>query len=112
MKDATAFAGSLGIRLPVFQASVGVESLVFTQFHVASVVCSPGQYAFRQPPGQLYNLRTDPGETNNLHTEHPGLPARVEYDLTPFGTGLAGILAQLRELNAAVEKKTPPATSA
>lgn len=44
-------------------------------------------------------------------TEHPGLPARVEYDLTPLGTGLAGILAQLRELNAAVEKEAPPQTS-
>jgi DNA-binding HxlR family transcriptional regulator len=41
-------------------------------------------------------------------TEHPGLPARVEYDLTPLDTGLAGILAQLRELNAVVEKETPP----
>lgn len=33
-------------------------------------------------------------------TEHPGLPARVEYSLTPSGQKLAAILEQLRELNA------------
>lgn len=32
-------------------------------------------------------------------TEFPGLPARVEYHLTPAGKKLAGILAQLRDLN-------------
>lgn len=42
-------------------------------------------------------------------TEYPGLPARVEYDLTTMGIGLAGILAQLRELNAAVEREAPDA---
>lgn len=33
-------------------------------------------------------------------TEHPGLPARVEYALTSSGQKLAAILDQLRELNA------------
>lgn len=32
-------------------------------------------------------------------TEHPGLPARVDYSLTASGQKLAGILQQLRELN-------------
>lgn len=32
-------------------------------------------------------------------TEHPGLPAHVEYTLTSSGTKLADILDQLRELN-------------
>jgi DNA-binding HxlR family transcriptional regulator len=32
-------------------------------------------------------------------TEHPGLPARVDYDLTPAGEKLAAIIGQLRELN-------------
>lgn len=32
-------------------------------------------------------------------TEHPGLPARVDYSLTPSGQKLADILRQLRELN-------------
>ena len=32
-------------------------------------------------------------------TEFPGLPARVEYDLTPTGTRLAQIIAQIHELN-------------
>lgn len=46
-----------------------------------------------------------------LHrTEHPGLPARVEYSLTPLGEGLAGILAQVRDLNASLGKdESPPA---
>ncbi len=42
-----------------------------------------------------------------VRTEHAGLPARVEYDLTPLGIGLAGILAQLRELNTAVGQTAP-----
>ncbi len=33
-------------------------------------------------------------------TEHPGLPAHVDYDLTQAGEKLGGILAQLRTLNA------------
>lgn len=44
-------------------------------------------------------------------TEYPGLPARVEYDLTALGTGFSEILAQLRDLNAAIEKETPPPAS-
>ena len=40
-----------------------------------------------------------------LRTEHPGLPARVEYTLTPSGKKLAAILDQLRDLNA--EHETP-----
>jgi hypothetical protein len=33
----------------------------------------------------------------------------VEYNLTPLGARLAGILAQLRELDAAIEVDTPTA---
>ena len=33
-------------------------------------------------------------------TEHPGLPARVEYELSAKGQKLAGIIGQLRELDA------------
>lgn len=40
-------------------------------------------------------------------TEHSGLPARVDYDLTSMGEKMVGILAQLRELNARIEN---PAT--
>jgi DNA-binding HxlR family transcriptional regulator len=32
-------------------------------------------------------------------TEHPGLPARVDYSLTPAGQKLAAIIEQIRELN-------------
>jgi len=32
-------------------------------------------------------------------TEFPGLPARVDYHLTPTGRKLAGILDQLHDLN-------------
>lgn len=34
-------------------------------------------------------------------TEQPGLPARVDYTLTPAGKKLAAIIQQLNELNAA-----------
>jgi DNA-binding HxlR family transcriptional regulator len=33
-------------------------------------------------------------------TEHPGLPARVDYSLTPSGSKLAAIIEQIRDLNA------------
>lgn len=33
-------------------------------------------------------------------TEHPGLPAHVDYTLTPAGQKLAVIIEQIRELNA------------
>lgn len=39
-------------------------------------------------------------------TEHPGLPARVDYALTPVGEKLAGILDQLKELNADLHAAT------
>jgi DNA-binding HxlR family transcriptional regulator len=39
-------------------------------------------------------------------TEYDGLPARVDYDLTPTGHKLAGILAQLRAFNDEIK---PPA---
>ena len=32
-------------------------------------------------------------------TEHSGLPARVDYDLTEAGTKLAALLEQVRQLN-------------
>lgn len=38
-------------------------------------------------------------------TEHPGLPAHVDYDLTQAGENLADILARLRVLNAEVAAK-------
>jgi DNA-binding HxlR family transcriptional regulator len=41
-------------------------------------------------------------------TEYSGLPARVDYDLTPSGEKLAGILAQLRAMNADIE--SPPSS--
>lgn len=43
-------------------------------------------------------------------TEFPGLPARVEYRLTPSGRKLARLLRQLRDLNAA--HHAPPAPPA
>jgi len=29
------------------------------------------------PPGQLYNISTDPGEKNNLYTNHPEIVERL-----------------------------------
>jgi DNA-binding HxlR family transcriptional regulator len=34
-----------------------------------------------------------------VRTEHPGLPARVDYDLTEAGMKLGALLNQVRELN-------------
>jgi len=34
-----------------------------------------------QPPGQLYNLRADPGEAQNLHRDHPEIVARMAQKL-------------------------------
>jgi DNA-binding HxlR family transcriptional regulator len=34
-----------------------------------------------------------------IRTEHPGLPARVDYDLTDAGAKLATLLEQVRQLN-------------
>lgn len=39
-------------------------------------------------------------------TEHPGLPARVDYDLTGAGARLSAILEQVRNLN--TEHAPPP----
>lgn len=33
------------------------------------------------PTGQLYNLRTDRAETNNLYLKHPGIVARLEAEM-------------------------------
>lgn len=33
------------------------------------------------PVGQLYNLRDDPAETNNLYLKHPGIVARLEAEM-------------------------------
>ena len=30
-----------------------------------------------QAPGQLYDLKTDPGETTNLYSTHPGIAERL-----------------------------------
>ena len=32
-------------------------------------------------PGQLYNLETDPGETNNLYSKHPEIVKRLKGQL-------------------------------
>ncbi|MEQ9410728.1 MAG: sulfatase-like hydrolase/transferase [Fuerstiella sp.] len=34
--------------------------------------------------GQLYDLRNDPGETQNLYTQHPDIAARLKAKLTEF----------------------------
>lgn len=44
--------------------------------------------------------------------EHPGLPARVDYELTATGQKLAVMLGQLRELNAEHAQSAPPSASA
>jgi hypothetical protein len=33
------------------------------------------------PPGQLYNLDEDLGETNNLYTQHPEIVERMKQKL-------------------------------
>ena len=35
-------------------------------------------------PGQLYNLKDDPGETKNLYHEHPGIVKRLKAKLEEF----------------------------
>jgi hypothetical protein len=30
------------------------------------------------PPGQLYNLETDPGETTNLYNKHPDIVKQLK----------------------------------
>lgn len=39
-----------------------------------------------EPPGQLYNLETDPGETKNVWTEHPNVVKRLLAHLDRFRT--------------------------
>jgi len=34
-----------------------------------------------EPAGQLYNLADDPGETNNLYSEHPDIVARLKFEM-------------------------------
>ena len=33
------------------------------------------------PPGQLYNLAEDPGETNNVYLEHPEIVERLKSEM-------------------------------
>lgn len=40
-------------------------------------------------------------------TEYPGLPLRVEYHLTPIGKKLAGVIEQLRALEAEHARPEP-----
>lgn len=37
-------------------------------------------------PGQLYNLDTDPGETNNLYSKRPGIVKRLKGQLEAYKT--------------------------
>jgi len=45
-------------------------------------------------------------------TEHAGLPARVEYKLTPTGKKLALIIEELRKLNALCEEQAQQTSTA
>lgn len=71
--------GMLAIRLGPWKLIEGLGSGGFTA--PREVKPGPGD-----PPGQLYNLAADPGETTNVYTEHPEVVAR-----------LRGLLARLRE---------------
>ena len=44
--------------------------------HPKTIKPGPGE-----PAGQLYNLRDDLAETNNLYLEHPGIVARLESEM-------------------------------
>lgn len=35
-------------------------------------------------PGQVYNLETDPGETTNLYSKHPGIVKSLKKQLDHF----------------------------
>ena len=46
-------------------------------------------------PGQLYNLQTDPGETNNLYSKHPEIVKRLKRQLDIFkNSGRSAPLSQ------------------
>jgi arylsulfatase A-like enzyme len=40
-----------------------------------------------QAPGQLYDLKTDPGETQNLYSKHPEIVKRLKAQLEKFKSG-------------------------
>ena len=48
-----------------------------------------------ESPGQLYNLETDPGETNNLYFEHPEIVKELKEQLEIFK--ISGRSAPIRE---------------
>ncbi len=48
-------------------------------------------WEYQRPPLELYNLRSDPGETNNLADIHPEIAAELHADLEQWlARGLAG----------------------
>ncbi|TSA29328.1 MAG: hypothetical protein D4R65_15395 [Verrucomicrobiaceae bacterium] len=48
------------------------EGVRFTDAHTPDGKLKPGA-----PPGQLYDLAADPGETTNLYSDHPEIVARL-----------------------------------
>lgn len=59
------FDGMFSIRQNQWKLVLGLGSGGFTA--PARLTPEPGE-----PPGQLYNLEEDPGETTNLYSRHPG----------------------------------------
>ncbi|MXW64398.1 MAG: arylsulfatase [Bacteroidetes bacterium SB0662_bin_6] len=69
--------GTFAIRQGSWKLIEGLGSGGFTQ--PVSVEPGPGD-----PPGQLYHLGDDPGETNNLYAEHPEVVERLSALLARY----------------------------
>lgn len=58
--------------------SKGVQ-LRFNEVGMTNSDCTPdGKLKSGAPPGQLYDLAADPGETTNLYSDHPEVVARLQ----------------------------------
>ena len=76
------------IRGPIVMQS-GSNSTMMIRSGDWKLIDKPGSGGFSKsepveaddPPGQLYHLGDDPGETNNLYREHPEIVARLSKEM-------------------------------
>lgn len=71
--------GMFAIRQGDWKLALGLGSGGFSE--PKSVVAKD-----REPPGQLYNLKSDPSETNNVYAKHPDVVARLMVLLRKYQT--------------------------